>query len=662
GSVTFTLSAGTTGGLLSAASCTMSAGSCSVTFSGPAPGTATVNATYSGDSTHHISAAKTLASITVVLDSTTTAIPSITCNIATAATSCTAPVVVTVTDLNTTSNTPTGTVNFALTAGTTGGSLSVNSCNLSAAGSCSVIFTGTSVGSGSITASYTGDSTHKGSTSTVTIITVTKGANFGISASRSSVTMVVGTSSKINVTFTPISGFTGSITLTNSTTPAVGLTLACNSNPVALSAGSTNSNSTCTIAAASAGTYSLTITGTSTSPSISNSLATPITVTITKANPIITTQLVNATNNQPLGPSNGAATITVGTSVYDTAAIIGGFFVTGSATYNFYNYRDCTGSAFPTTVTISNQVIPNLSPTPPFSTAGFHGFTVTYAGDGNNTGTSGTCESLIVNALPVPSFTVTNQPVYQAQASSYYLPGTTLSFNASSSYDPDSAILSDSVVQAIWAFGDGSGPVIRTTTTGLVNHTYTAVGSYKVTLKVTDNNDGTNSTSSTIVIVVPEVKIVSYHLSSASPTIGDRLTLTIDILNNGLLPLTFNVTMTVASISAGTAQTVDQQQVTLAPNQENSAITLYWDTRGFSAESYTVVIRLVNARVNGSHGTPVSLLTSSQGAGSVALSPQGTSQLPGGNTLWITVGIVAAVATILGVTAILLRRRKIPTP
>jgi hypothetical protein len=120
--------------------------------------------------------------------------------------------------------------------------------------------------------------------------------------------------------------------------------------------------------------------------------------------------------------------------------------------------------------------------------------------------------------------------------------------------------------------------------------------------------------------------------------------------------------MTVASLTTGTAQTVDQQQVTLAPNQENSAITLYWDTRGFSAESYTVVLRLVNARVNGSNGTPVSLLTSSQGAGSVALSPQGTSQLPGGNTLWITVGIVAAVAIILGVTAILLRRRKIPTP
>ena len=660
GSITFIPSPGTTGGSLSANTCTLSAGSCSVTFSGTAPGTATVNATYSGDSTHDKSVAKRLASIIVVLDTTSTAVPKINCNIATGATSCTANVVVTVTDLNTTSNTPTGSVTFTLSAGTTGGSLSAPSC-IPTTGSCSVIFTGTTVGSGSVTASYGGDSTHKGSTSNVATITVTKGANFGISSSQSSVTMVVGTTSKINVTFTPISGFTGSITLTNSTTPTVGLALSCNPNPITILS-TTPINSTCTITATSAVVYSLTITGTSTSPSLSNSLAAPITVTVTKASPIITTQLVNTTNNQPLGPTNGAATVTVRTSVYDTAAIIGGFFVTGSVTYNLFNSLDCTGSAYPTTVTISNHLIPNLPPYP-FNVAGFHGFTATYAGDGNNTATSGTCESLTVNALPVPSFTITNQPVYQAQATSYYLPSTTLSFNAASSYDPDSSpsILSDHIVLAIWTFGDGSGPTIRTTTIGLVNHTYTTVGTYKVTLTLTDNFDGTNSTSHTVITVVPQVKIVSYQLSSTSSTIGDRVKLTVDILNNGLLPLTFNVTMTVASLTAGTAQTVDQQQVSLAPNQENSAITLYWDTRGFSAESYTVVLRLVNARVNGSNGTPVSLLTSSQGAGSVALSPQGTSQLPGGNTLWITIGIVAAVAIILGLTAILLRRRKIPT-
>jgi PKD domain/Bacterial Ig-like domain (group 3) len=654
GSVSFALSAGTTGGSLSAPSCALATGSCSVTFSGSAPGSASVNATYAGDGTHHGSAAKTLASITVKLDSTTTTVPNITCNIATGGTSCTANVVATVTDLNTTSIVPTGTVTFTLIVGATGGSLSAPNCPLSA-GSCSVTFTGTSVGSGSITASYSGDSSHSGSTSSVATITVTKGANFGISASQSSVTMMVGTTSKINVTLTPISGFTGPITLTNSTTPTVGLTLTCNPKTVSLSA--TPVNSTCTIGATSAGTYFLTITGTSTSPSLSNSLATPITVTVSKAGPIITTQLVNATNNQPLGPNNGAVIVTVGTRIYDTAAIIGDFFATGSVNYNLFNNRDCTGSTFfPTRVTISNHIIPNY-PATPFNTAGFNSFNVTYAGDGNNTATSSTCEPLTVNAPPVPSFAVTNQPVYQTQGTGYYLQGTALSFNASSSHDPDASVLSDSIVLAIWNFGDGSGPIIQPIKL-LANHTYTTVGSFTVTLTVTDQYDGTNSTSSTVIIVVPQVKIVSYHLSSTSSTIGDRVTLTIDILNNGLLPLTFNVTMTVASLTAGTAQTVDQQQVTLAPNQENSAITLHWDTAGFSAQSYTIVIKLVNARAN---GTPVSLLTSSQGAGSVTLSPQGSSQLPGGNTLWITIGIVAAVAIILGLTAILLRRRKIPT-
>src|SRR5207245_10963569 len=165
GSVSFTSSntpVGTVG-----ASCTLSAGACTVTFTGVAPGTASIGGTYSGDSTHNASTGNS-NTITVARDSTTTSVGNVSCTIALGGTSCTASVTATVVDTTAASNAPTGMVTFTLTAGTTGGSLSATSCNLTTTvgvTSCSVTFTGTTAGAGSITGSYGGDSTHNTSTS-----------------------------------------------------------------------------------------------------------------------------------------------------------------------------------------------------------------------------------------------------------------------------------------------------------------------------------------------------------------------------------------------------------------------------------------------------------------------------------------------------------------
>jgi len=74
----------------------------------------------------------------------------------------------------------------------------------------------------------------------------------------------------------------------------------------------------------------------------------------------------------------------------------------------------------------------------------------------------------------------------------------TITFNASSSYDPDGTIVSYE-----WDFGDGN---ITNTTHEILNHSYSEAGSYEVTLTVTDNDGVTNSTTK-IIMVYPQAAI-----------------------------------------------------------------------------------------------------------------------------------------------------------
>jgi len=97
--------------------------------------------------------------------------------------------------------------------------------------------------------------------------------------------------------------------------------------------------------------------------------------------------------------------------------------------------------------------------------------------------------SIEVNTPPIASFAyspenpVVNQPI---------------TFNASSSYDPDGFIANYE-----WDFGDGN---ITNTTHEIINHSYSEAGSYDVTLTVTDDEGAMNSTTK-IITVYPQAAI-----------------------------------------------------------------------------------------------------------------------------------------------------------
>lgn len=71
-----------------------------------------------------------------------------------------------------------------------------------------------------------------------------------------------------------------------------------------------------------------------------------------------------------------------------------------------------------------------------------------------------------------------------------------VTFNASSSYDPDGFIVSYT-----WDFGDGN---VTTSASPIISHVYSAAGTYTVNLTVTDNDGLTNSTSKQISLPIIE--------------------------------------------------------------------------------------------------------------------------------------------------------------
>ena len=215
------------------------------------------------------------------------------------------------------------------------------------------------------------------------------------------------------------------------------------------------------------------------------------------------------------------------------------------------------------------------------------------------------------------------------------LVGQTVHFNATTSFDLDG----DTVTGYSWNFGD------QTTGTGATtSHVYLVAANYTVTLTVTDDFGASNSTQIVFRVDKGSIRILSASVSSITGNVGDTITMTVDVLNDGTISERFTLSMDANNF------TVTFKTVTLAPGQSEN-ITLTWNTLGYSSGTFTIKARVAGATVPIAQ-SPV------ENVGQVTLAAQNT--FIGSITFWIIIGIVVVAAAAV-LTIFLRKRRTIPT-
>jgi len=148
-------------------------------------------------------------------------------------------------------------------------------------------------------------------------------------------------------------------------------------------------------------------------------------------------------------------------------------------------------------------------------------YTVTLTVRDNNGATDTETRSLTVAAVP-------NQPPVAAFTVSPAapVPGQSVTFNGTSSSDPDGFIASWE-----WSFGDG-----QVAQGSQVGHTYTIAGTYTVTLTVRDDDSATNSSSRQLAVAVPaqaDLVVDGVSVTPLQPSLGATLTFAITVRNQG---------------------------------------------------------------------------------------------------------------------------------
>jgi PKD repeat protein len=175
----------------------------------------------------------------------------------------------------------------------------------------------------------------------------------------------------------------------------------------------------------------------------------------------------------------------------------------------------------------------------------------------------------VLNRPPIASFTESATTVFT---------GTIISFNASSSYDPDGYI-----ANYFWDFGDG------TNATGiLVNHAYAGNGTYTVTLTVTDD-DGTSTSTKAIKTVLnrPDIAVTNVTASKTVVGQGYNVSISVTVENQGDYTETFNVTC-----YANTTIITTFVNITLTSGN-SVTFTFVWDTAGFAKGDYAIMVSAI---------------------------------------------------------------------
>jgi PKD repeat protein len=200
------------------------------------------------------------------------------------------------------------------------------------------------------------------------------------------------------------------------------------------------------------------------------------------------TTIIAVLNRPPVASFTGTAdTVLTGDIIYFNASASND--PDGSIASYFWSFGD---GANATGVTISHAYADN----------GTYTVTLTVT-DNDGASSSSHATKTVLNRPPVASFTKSATPVFT---------GVVVSFNASGSYDPDG-----SIINYLWAFGDGNNATGVTTA-----HSYADNGTFVVTLRVTDN-DGATATSTAAVTVLNRPPIASFTQSSSTVSTGDTV-------------------------------------------------------------------------------------------------------------------------------------------
>jgi PKD repeat protein len=210
-----------------------------------------------------------------------------------------------------------------------------------------------------------------------------------------------------------------------------------------------------------------------------------------------------------------------------------------------------------------------------------------------------------------------------------------ITFDATDSNDtnPDGYIVS-----YFWDFGDGT---TTHETLPTVDHAYSEGGIKRVTLTVTDNDGWNNSLTKEVKVrFAHDVMVVSISESHSTVSVGDTVTITVKVGNEGSNPESFSVTAYYDSTSTGLAQSVTNLAV-----DQNRTLTFQWNTADVAEGTYR--IKAVAETLSGETNTDNNTML----GGTVTVTPP--AQFP-----WLMVGGgIAAVGVIVVLALFLMRRR-----
>src|SRR5467141_3073944 len=236
-----------------------------------------------------------------------------------------------------------GTVALSSTSSPAGPSMSLSpaSVTLSSGGTGSSTLSVSSSNPGTYTVTVTGTSGSLSHSTTVTV-SVSSAADFSIGANPTSFTLQRGSSSSSTITVTSLNGFSGTVTLTDSVSPATSSppVVSLTSSSLTLSSGgsATSTLSITTSASTTPGAYTILVMG------ASGSLSHSVSLTLTVSQSSDFSLASSATTLQILAGSSGTSTMTV--------TSIGGF--SGTVSLSVLAGTGLTASINPTSLTLGS--------------------------------------------------------------------------------------------------------------------------------------------------------------------------------------------------------------------------------------------------------------------------------------------------------------------